>query len=65
MNLIKLILAKLLSGKYFLTIASGIAFLFCVIHRILTPEAIVGILMFVFQSYFNKKSENSDTTTQK
>jgi len=45
---------KLTSGKYYLTICGGLVFLYASITGILPPEAITGILMYIFMSYFKK-----------
>jgi hypothetical protein len=42
------------SGRYFLTLMSGIAFLFCVWKRLLTPGEIATILTMVFTLYFTR-----------
>ena len=48
------ILGKLSSGRWILTVLSGVAFLYCVWKRILPPEAITAIITSVFVSYFNR-----------
>lgn len=39
----------------------GIAFLYCIWARILPTEAIMGILMLVFQSYFMRSDRGGGT----
>ena len=46
---------KALSGRYFLTIVCGLAFLYAVIKGLLPPEAVTAIISMVFISYFQKK----------
>ena len=46
---------KMCSGRYFLTIVCGIAFLYAVIKALLPPEAVVAVISMVFISYFQKK----------
>ena len=48
---------KLLSGRWLLTMAGAIVFIYSSLTHVLSSEAIIGILMYVFQSYFNKKEE--------
>ena len=55
----KKVIEKLLSGKYFLTVIAGIAFLYCVVHKSLPSEAIAAILMGIIMSYFQKKNGES------
>lgn len=50
-------MSKLLSGRFLLTIAGAIVFMYCSMTKMLTPETITAILMFVFQAYFNRKTE--------
>lgn len=46
--------AKLFSGRLFLTYSAGIAFMYAVWKKILTPEAIAGIITMVFTLYFTR-----------
>lgn len=55
---IKPFVDKLLSGRYWLTIISGIAFLWCVIHKTLTTEAITAIITMVWTLYFTRSDRN-------
>lgn len=59
MNILDRISGKGLSGRYFLTVISGIAFLICVKHKILDSQAIATIISMVFSLYF---SRGNDTT---
>jgi len=52
-------MAKLTSGRYFLTVIGGLVFVYCVYSKQLTPEGITGILTMIFISYFNKKSDGA------
>lgn len=46
--------AKLLSGRFILTIMGGIAFLYCVFTKQLEAATITAILMMIFQAYFQR-----------
>ena len=46
--------AKLLSGRFWLTIISGLVFAYVACTRILPPEATAAILTAVFTSYFQR-----------
>jgi len=50
--------SMLLSGRYFLTITSGVAFLYTVWQRVLPPEAIATIITMVFSLYFSRQDRN-------
>jgi hypothetical protein len=45
---------KLISGRLFLTIVCGVVFAYCAAKRMLTSEAIIGIITLVVNSYFNR-----------
>lgn len=47
---------KLFSGKYFLTLCAGTAFLYATRAKILPPEAVASIISVVVMAYFNKKN---------
>jgi len=49
---------KLLSGRYYLTIISGIVFAYAVYAKILNAEATAAIITAVFMSYFNRSRNN-------
>jgi hypothetical protein len=62
----KELLNKLGSGRLFLTIVCGLAFLHCAVNKTITPEAIVSILSMVFISYFQRQDRpNGGTNGQK
>ena len=46
------LLSKFASGRYVLTIISGLTFAYAVYAKILPPEATASILTSVFTSYF-------------
>ena len=48
---------KLLSGKFLLTIACAIAFLYCVVNGVLKEATVAAIIVSVFKDYFNRKKE--------
>ncbi len=52
---------KLLSGRWILTVASALVFVYAAIKGILDAATVATILMFVFKSYFdrNDRAENS------
>ena len=56
----KLILDKLLSGRYFLTISAGVVFAYATYAKILDSQAVSAIVTAVFISYFNKKDEHTN-----
>ena len=49
------IIEKLTSGRYYLTVICGIAFLYAVWKRVLPPEATASIITAVFMSYFQRQ----------
>lgn len=53
-------LAKLLSGRYFLTVVSGIVFIYATYTKLLNSEAVATIITMVFINYFqrDRKQEN-------
>jgi mannose/fructose/N-acetylgalactosamine-specific phosphotransferase system component IIC len=62
----KEVLEKLTSGKFWLTIIAGFVFAYATWKRILNAEAVTGIIVMVFISYFQKQVEPSrgETTIQ-
>lgn len=63
-NAIDRIVYKVTSGQWILCLLSGIAFLYSVIHQLISTEASVAVFMLVFQSYFKKESNNTNENTQ-
>lgn len=53
-------MSKIWSGRYFLTVACGMAFLFAVVKRILPPEAVSAIITMVFVSYFDRTDRQTN-----
>jgi len=51
---------KLMSGRWILTVLTGIAFLYVVIEKTIPSEAAVGIMVMVFQGYFSKRRPRED-----
>ena len=49
---------KLLSGRLWLTLISGIVFAYCSFTKILTADVIATILTAVFMSYFQRSDRN-------
>ena len=56
----KELLTKLGSGRYILTVISGLTFAYAVYAKIMPPEATASILTSVFTSYFlrDRSKEN-------
>ena len=48
------LLAKLLSGRFLLTLVAGLVFVYATYEGILEAQAISAILAMVFQAYFMK-----------
>jgi len=59
-----MILKKITSGRWILTVLAGIAFLYSVVYKILPPEAVATIITMVFISYFqkNERRENENSS---
>ena len=51
---------KLSSGRFVLTITSGLVFAYAVVTKILPPEATSAILTMVFVSYFNRSDRKKE-----
>lgn len=45
---------KLLSGRYFLTVISGLVFAYATYTKLLNAEAVAAIITMVFINYFQK-----------
>lgn len=58
------IIAKLLSGRLWLTVISGAVFAYATYAKILEAQAISAILTAVFTSYFNRGDRNGGTPAQ-
>ena len=54
------IIAKLLSGRYYLTIVGGIVFAYAVWKRILPDAATASILTSIFVSYFSRSDRGTN-----
>ena len=59
MKILEIIIRKLSSGKFWLTIIAGFAFKFAVENKILEPAAISSIVTAVFMSYFQRKESDN------
>lgn len=53
------ILAKIFSGKYFLTICCGIVFVYASFARVLNEATIAAIIVGVFKDYFAQSKESN------
>ena len=51
------IVEKLLSGRFLLTVITGITFTWLAIHGILPPDKIFEIIFIVFALYFSKNRD--------
>ena len=49
---------KLLSGRYILTLISGIVFLILSVNQVIEAKDVVMIIMVVVSSYFTKDRSN-------
>ena len=56
------ILAKVLSGRYFLTVIGGLVFSYAVYAKILDNQATAAILTAIFMSYFQRSRTNENGT---
>lgn len=50
---------KLISGRFLLTVISGLVFAYATYAKLLDSQAVSAVLSLVFVSYFNKK-ENGE-----
>ena len=57
----EIVIAKVTSGKFWLSIIAGIVFAYCSITKILQAEAVASIISMVFVSYFTRKSDTNGT----
>jgi len=55
---------KLLSGRFWLTIISGVVFAYTAIVRILPEEAVAAIISMVFMAYFDKKKRGQSNVEE-
>lgn len=51
----ELIIKKLMSGRYILTVIGGVVFAYMAVKKLLPPETSGVILTAVFMSYFNRQ----------
>ncbi len=61
----EIIIAKVTSGKFWLTIIGGIVFAYVACKQIIKPEVTASILVMIFISYFQKSPETNKTTEGK
>lgn len=61
-ELLNHLLSKIFSGRYFLTVICGIAFLYCVFNKMLEGSTITAVILSVFNSYFSRqdRGQNGD-----
>ena len=55
----EVVIAKVTSGKFWLSIIAGLVFAYTSYKKILPPEAIASIVTMVFVSYFNKEKNGT------
>ena len=53
-------MSKILSGRWILTIISGLVFAYSVVTKHLAPEATASIISMVFVAYFNKEKNDNN-----
>jgi hypothetical protein len=58
-------IAKLLSGRWLLTIACAIVFVYASINKILEAQAVSAIIASVFQAYFSRNDRQQPTEETK
>ena len=51
---IKPLIEKLFSGRYFLTVVTGIVFVYVSINKLITADVIATIVTMVFTLYFTR-----------
>jgi len=52
---------KLLSGRLLFTVAAAVVFVRGAFNKSIPEEAVVAIIMFVVQAYFNRGDRSSST----
>ena len=52
-------ISNLTSGRFWLTIITGLVFAYSVYAKILTSEVIATIIVMVFTNYFNKRENGN------
>ena len=57
-KIIYTIVRKLTSGKFWLTMITGVVFAFSVIKQIIPADNVDAIVVLVFMAYFSKKKED-------
>jgi hypothetical protein len=58
----EIVIAKVTSGKFWLSIIAGIVFAYATYSKILSGEAVSAIISMVFVSYFTKDKGNGNPT---
>ena len=51
---------KLLSGRFVLTVISGVVFIYATVNKLLEAQAISAILSMVFISYFQRADRKKE-----
>jgi hypothetical protein len=57
----ELIDSNLGSGRFWLTVITGVVFAYATFNKLLTSEAVASIITMVFVSYFQKERSNGNT----
>lgn len=52
--------AKLLSGRFLLTISAGIVFIYCSVKGLLKTDVIASIITMVFTLYFQRSDRSQN-----
>lgn len=52
------VIKKLLSGRFWLTMITGVVFAYATWKKILPEEAVASIIVMVFMAYFNQERKN-------
>ena len=56
-------LEKISSGRWLLTMACSVVFVYSAFTKLLSPAEIMGVVMMVFTAYFNRGDRNGSTPT--
>lgn len=59
----EIVLKKISSGRFWLTIITGFVFAYAVFAKILEPAATASIVTMVFVSYFQRKDNGTTRPT--
>ena len=57
----ELIIDKIFSGRFLLTLACAIVFAYCAVRKILPVDATISIITMVFIAYFNRNDRQKNS----